>query len=130
MGAGADRADSVAELVVGFGWLVFNSTVLPRPGGVKAPRTAVGVTSAGALVILEVDGCEGCPDITGGPTGLTLEEAATMMLSVGAVHAINLDGGGSSTTVANGSIIDWPTDRHIPYGLPQEREVSTVVCLK
>lgn len=106
-----------------------NGTVTPKPGGPKAPRTAIGVTAAGALLIFEVDGCEDCPAITGGPTGLTEHDMGAWMLKLGALHAINLDGGGSSTSVANGTVIDWPTSKHIPYGVPQERAVSTAVCL-
>ena len=53
------------------------------------PRTAIGVTAAGGLILATVDGRE-----TGYSTGVTDPELAAFMLGSGAVDAINLDGGG------------------------------------
>jgi len=41
--------------------------------------------------------------------GVSLEELAQLMLDVGAVEALNLDGGGSSTLVVNGVLLNRPT---------------------
>ena len=119
----------LTQLISGFNWLVRDGHVVGRPGGEVAPRTALGVTSDGRLVILEVDGCEGCPKVIGGPKGFDMYSLAKKMHSLGCVHAINLDGGGSSATAIDGKLADWPTDKHIPIEFPQERAVSTIVCV-
>ena len=59
------------------------------------PRTSVGVTADNKLIMMEVDG----RGVASG--GLTMIETADFMLSYGAVDAIDLDGGGSSTMVMN-----------------------------
>ena len=51
-------------------------------------------------------------------TGMTLPEVADLMLSLGAVEAMNLDGGGSSTMSVDGRLINRPngttTQRSVP----------------
>lgn len=115
----------VPEALSAFQWLVFNGTVTPTAGGEVAPRTAIGVDTKGRLVLLEVDGCEKCAT---GDQGLTLYGVAQLLLSHGVLNAINLDGGGSSSMVVNGSFINRPTciDTWIPIC---ERAVTTVVCV-
>jgi len=116
----------VTELVTGFNWLVYNSSItVAQAGGELAPRTAVGVDTMGRLLIVEVDGCEKCPS----GKGFTMKQIAEFMVSpkVNAVHAINLDGGGSSTFYANGKVIDYPTCFDIPYKC--ERKVANILCV-
>ncbi|GFO20736.1 N-acetylglucosamine-1-phosphodiester alpha-n-acetylglucosaminidase [Plakobranchus ocellatus] len=48
---------------------------------------------------------------------------------MGIVNAINLDGGGSVTVLANGNLINRPSDRCPDDFVKCEREVSTVVCV-
>jgi hypothetical protein len=60
-------------------------------GGVAAPRTNVGITASGVVLLVVVDGRQ-----SGYSIGMTLIEMGDLMLSLGAVHAFNLDGGGSS----------------------------------
>ena len=50
-----------------------------------------------------------------------LEELAALMVGVGAEEALNLDGGGSSSLVVNGKLLNNPT------GWGREREVMTAV---
>jgi hypothetical protein len=57
----------------------------------KNPRTATGITSTGKLLLVTVDGR------TNAGVGMTLDELATYMGWLGAVNAMNLDGGGSTT---------------------------------
>ncbi|KXG74319.1 hypothetical protein AN618_23420 [Fervidicola ferrireducens] len=58
------------------------------------PRTAVGFTKDGKkLILVVVDGRQAQS------RGMTQEELARLMLSLGAYNALNLDGGGSSTMV-------------------------------
>jgi hypothetical protein len=70
-----------------------------------APRTAVGITAAGRLLLVVAEG-------TGGRerTGMTLDEMASTMIKLGARDAMNLDGGGSTTFVADGRLCNAPGD--------------------
>ena len=61
----------------------------------RAPRTAVGITRTGKVVLMVLDGRQE-PYSCGG----SVEEIAQIMFEAGCVHAINLDGGGSTTFVA------------------------------
>ncbi len=70
-----------------------------------APRTAAGVTAAGKLLLVEVDGRQ--EDYS---QGVTLEELAYLMVELGAVKAVALDGGGSSEMVVKGEIVDRPSE--------------------
>ena len=60
-------------------------------------RTAVGVTPDGKIVLFI---CDGRIDQS---KGATLEEVAMIMKSIGCVHAMNLDGGGSTGMWVKGS---------------------------
>ena len=63
-------------------------------------------------------------DVTWKPEsrGVSLEELATLMLEVGALEATNLDGGGSSTLVVNGTLVNRPA------GDTVEREVMSALA--
>jgi len=91
---------------------VFFGTSIPE----VHPRTAAGVGAEGELLLMVVDGRQ--PD----SRGVSLEELATLMLEVGAVEAINLDGGGSSTLVVNGILVNRP------QGSTVEREVMSALA--
>jgi exopolysaccharide biosynthesis protein len=79
------------------------------------PRTAIGYSSNGRFIYLVVvDGRQ--PFYS---DGITLNELATLMISLGAQYAMNLDGGGSSTMVVEGTdgrprILNSPIDNLIP----------------
>ena len=62
------------------------------------PRTAIGVTSDKKMIIFV---CEG-RQMTEGVAGLTTADVANVLLDLGCVEAINLDGGGSSCMLVNG----------------------------
>ncbi|MFJ5777091.1 phosphodiester glycosidase family protein [Streptomyces sp. NPDC093094] len=72
----------------------------------RAPRTAAGVTKDGRIVLLTVDGRR-----LGHSAGLTVPETAMVMRSLGAVDAVNLDGGGSTTMVVKNALQGTPSDR-------------------
>ncbi|HOQ06943.1 MAG TPA: phosphodiester glycosidase family protein [Clostridiales bacterium] len=62
---------------------------------VRSPKTALGISKDGkTLYFVTVDGRQTAS------LGLTLREMAEFMQSIGAYHAINMDGGGSTTMVA------------------------------
>jgi hypothetical protein len=69
------------------------------------PRTAVGLTQDGTyLFLVVVDGRRA------GAAGMGLQALAQYMRSLGAYRAINLDGGGSSTMVVQGRVVNRPSD--------------------
>jgi hypothetical protein len=72
----------------------------------RQPRTLAGVRADGALLLVTVDG-----RAPGWSAGMTLPEAARLMRSLGAVDALNLDGGGSSTMTVRGEVVNRPSDR-------------------
>ncbi|UCF20258.1 MAG: phosphodiester glycosidase family protein [Gemmatimonadota bacterium] len=79
------------------------------------PRTAAGRTADGALLLMVVDGRQAAS------RGASLEELAALIRDVGAVEALNLDGGGSSTLVVNGTLVNRPV------GSILEREVMSAL---
>ncbi|MFE5177762.1 phosphodiester glycosidase family protein [Streptomyces sp. NPDC057651] len=72
---------------------------------VRQPRTMAGIDKRGRLLLVTVDGRQ-----KGGSEGFTLQEAAAFMKSLGAVEALNLDGGGSTAMAVNGSVVNQPSD--------------------
>ena len=75
----------------------------PFSGG-YAPRTAIGQTAQGHVLLVVVDGRQK------GSIGATFEDLQTILFANGAVNAINLDGGSSSTMVFQGRVINNPPD--------------------
>jgi exopolysaccharide biosynthesis protein len=59
---------------------------------VAHPRTAIGFTNNHKLLLVTVDGRQ--PGVS---EGMPLDELAQLMIELGAVQALNLDGGGSTT---------------------------------
>lgn len=84
------------------------------------PRTAIGIYEPGHYVLLVSDGR------TRESTGLTLLQLAEFMQGLGVQTAYNLDGGGSSTMVFMGEIINNPTT--IGQRIT-ERSVSDIVYI-
>ena len=77
------------------------------------PRTAVAVTRQGRLLLMTVDGRQ-----PGFSEGMSLQEVARFLVAHGAVDALNLDGGGSTTMAIadpRPRIINFPSD-HKPDG--------------
>ncbi|ABO51609.1 copper amine oxidase domain protein [Desulforamulus reducens MI-1] len=70
-----------------------------------SPRTALGVTAQGKVLLVVVDGRQESS------AGLTLEEMAYLMIDLGAVQAVGLDGGGSSEMWVKGKIVNNPSDK-------------------
>jgi exopolysaccharide biosynthesis protein len=71
----------------------------------RQPRTMAGIDSGGRLILATVDGRQ-----TDGSEGFTLYEEARFMRSLGAVQALNLDGGGSTTMAVRGILANHPSD--------------------
>lgn len=75
------------------------------------PRSAVGLTAKGEVMLVAVE-----------EPGMTLGELAKVMLKMGAVRAMNLDGGGSTAIVVNGRLLNVPGDG-------RERAVSNALLV-
>lgn len=73
--------------------------------GGKNPRSAIGYTKDGTLIMVAVDGREGSS------VGMTLMQLASFMKSIGCEGAINLDGGGSTVMYVNGKIVNNPQQK-------------------
>lgn len=71
----------------------------------RAPRTAIGNYKDDQLLIIVVDGYN-----EKGGSGATLEELQGRLYKLGVQDAYNLDGGGSSSLVVNGKIVNHPSD--------------------
>jgi hypothetical protein len=77
----------------------------------RQPRTLVGWNPAGEKLLVTVDGRQ--PEDS---VGMTLAEAADLLLALGATDGINLDGGGSTTFVAGGTVVNTPSDVAVRRG--------------
>lgn len=71
----------------------------------RAPRTIIGSYKDDQLIIFVIDGYN-----EGGGSGATLEEIQGQLYKIGVINAYNLDGGGSSTLVMNGRVVNHPSD--------------------
>ncbi|MBI3112638.1 MAG: phosphodiester glycosidase family protein [Ignavibacteriales bacterium] len=82
----------------------------------RHPRTFVGVNREGTrLYLCTVDGRQD------GSVGMSFGEMAEFLLAVGAWEAVNLDGGGSTTMVVQGKVVNAPSDK------TGEREVANTL---
>ncbi|MDU2063687.1 MAG: phosphodiester glycosidase family protein [Sporomusaceae bacterium] len=81
----------------------------------RAPRTALGVTKDNHVLLVVVDGRHASK-------GYTLGELANFMKELGAVDAMNFDGGGSSDMVVKDEVKNKPSDG-------QERLVGDALIL-
>lgn len=84
------------------------------------PRTAIGQISEGHYLLVVSDGR------TKESAGLSLRQLAELMQSLGAQIAYNLDGGGSSTMVFQGRVVNNPTTNGRSL---RERSVSDIVYI-
>lgn len=71
----------------------------------RAPRTVIANYKDDQLLILVTDGYN-----EAGSSGATLAELQDILKGYGTIDAYNLDGGGSSTLVFNGKLINKPSD--------------------
>ena len=71
----------------------------------RHPRTVIARLADGRLILVVVDGRQPYHSL-----GMTLVELAAMLRTLGATDAVNLDGGGSSTLVVRGTVVNLPSD--------------------
>ena len=121
-----ERRDEGAGQVVSFGL----GLVKERRGTVAAsdevdrakasnPRTAIGILGENHYVFAVSDGR------TDESEGLSLYELAEFLQRLGVQTAYNLDGGGSSTMVYRGTVVNRPTGGH---GI-DERAVTDILYI-
>lgn len=84
----------------------------------RHPRTAVAKLKDGKFLMMTVDGRQ--PGVS---VGMTLQELAEYLFSLGAVDAMNLDGGGSTTMFLDGKVVNKPSD---PTG---ERKIGDAIVV-
>jgi hypothetical protein len=107
--------DEAAHIVNGAGLLRRDGTILHdwKVEGLNAetftnarhPRTMIGVDRDGFIWLVAVDGRQ-----PGYSIGMTFGEMQKLCDRLGLVSALNLDGGGSTTMVANGQLVNRPSD--------------------
>lgn len=81
-----------------------------RSLGTYEPRTAVGIDKDNMLLFITVDGRQKDKSV-----GVSLWELAGLLKGLGAVTAMNLDGGSSTQMVVDGRIVNSPVN---PAGIP------------
>jgi exopolysaccharide biosynthesis protein len=84
----------------------------------RHPRTAIAKLESGKLLLVTVDGRQ--PGVS---AGMTLEMLAELLLEFGAVEAMNLDGGGSTTMIIHNKVVNKPSDQ------TGERPVSDAILI-
>lgn len=130
VGVGPTQSRTPLDLVIG-GWprilrdgvdvstrAAADEGTISRNAEAKHPRSAVGFSrDSSVLYIVTVDGR------SAKSVGVTLEELSALMKELGAAHAMNFDGGGSTTMVVRGKIANSASD---PTG---EREVGSALLV-
>lgn len=72
----------------------------------RHPRTAVAKLKGRKFLMMTVDGRQ--PGVS---VGMSLQELAEYLISLGAVDAMNLDGGGSTTMFLDSKVVNTPSDK-------------------
>jgi hypothetical protein len=126
-GQGADRWRSALDVVSGAGLLRrgnadvrgWDAEHLASGFLGRHPRTMFGVDAAGYAWLVTVDGRQ--PDVS---VGMSMIELQRLARRIGLTDALNLDGGGSTTMVVAGAIVNQPSD---PTGARTVSDVLLVV---
>jgi len=98
----------------------------------RTARTAIGVDADGKIYLVTIDGHQYDPPAggVGGSVGASISEVREVMRFLGAVDAVNLNGGGSSVMVINGEVASRPYDSVASEGPRRgEREVMDALLL-
>src|SRR3712207_1368145 len=89
--------DDLVEALGGNAMLVYEGQIYDTPitGRYREPRTAVGIRKDGTVFFVTVDGKDESYS-----AGLSIKDLAKLMKDMGAIRALNLDGGGSSALIS------------------------------
>ncbi|MCD7774149.1 MAG: phosphodiester glycosidase family protein, partial [Clostridiales bacterium] len=125
IGSGKADTDNMVSCVGGSNILVKDGVKASAIAGTTDlnPRLAVGIKADGSVVFYVVDGRQA-------PTscGMSLSQLADIMISLGCVDALNLDGGGSATMLSQHEGSDELVCRNSPSD-GSERTVSTAILI-
>lgn len=98
--------------IIGISWaLVINGEINTlnkeaiSHSATRQPRTLLGQKEDGTWILVVVEGRG-----KNNSRGMTADQCAELMHNLGTYNAINLDGGGSSEMIVDGSIMNEPTD--------------------
>ncbi|MBR5018569.1 MAG: phosphodiester glycosidase family protein [Bacteroidales bacterium] len=89
----------------------------------RHPRTAVGRRADGTVLLVTADGRNKQA------AGLSMAELQQVMAALGCTDAINLDGGGSTTMVVRGAIVNHPSDNQ-QFDPAGERPVANAIIVR
>ena len=89
----------------------------------RHPRTAFGIRRDGTLIFVVADGRNAKA------AGLSMAELQQVMIWLGCRDAINLDGGGSSTMVVSGAVVNHPCDNR-RFDADGERPVANAWVIR
>jgi hypothetical protein len=130
MGTSPDTWSEAEDIVGGAGLLVYKGKPVSdwtdeglRPGFTteRHPRTMIGVSRDEVIWLITVDGRN--PQVS---VGMTFAELQRLALDLNLTYALNLDGGGSTTMVVQGNVVNHPSD---PTG-PRRVSDGIVVVLR
>ncbi len=99
--SGAVEITAAAE---GFSWQE-RPEFYYRFGVRRNPRTLAGVTAHGHLLLVTIEGRQ-----PGYSVGTSFLESAMVMRALGAIDAVNLDGGGSTAMAIGNDLVSRPSD--------------------
>jgi Phosphodiester glycosidase len=124
LGAGPRLLPDLTLEQEGFTATDAHGTVIRDAIGSSQPnaRTAIGITAKGEILWMMA---AQQPRVT--PSGASLPELANLMKTLGAVEAMNLDGGSSSALFYEGTTIHGKFDAQ---GNPVERPIKSVLLLE
>jgi hypothetical protein len=120
--------DAAPGIVGGVGLLAVGGRLVTDWGPEKArdgftterhPRTVVGTAADGRVWLITVDGRNKALSV-----GMNFAELQALVTRVGLVDALNLDGGGSTTMVVQGAVVNHPSDAAGP------RRVSDAIVVR
>jgi hypothetical protein len=89
----------------------------------RHPRAALGISARDVIAVA----CDGRR--SGVDAGLTMTELAEVMVELGAISAINLDGGGSTTLVHRGHLLNRPYSSQ-DQPAPQSRRIVSALAFE
>ena len=118
--AGAQQILSFGPALVADGGIAVSETEEVGRAKASNPRTAIGIIDELHYLFVVSDGR------TDESAGLSLYQLAKLMEEMGAKTAYNLDGGGSSSLVFNGEVINNPASGR---NHSKERSVSDIVYI-
>jgi hypothetical protein len=120
--------DAAPTIVGGLGLLAAGGRLVkdwgpeqPRDGFTteRHPRTVIGTAGDGRIWLVTVDGRNKALSL-----GMSFAELQALVTRVGLVNALNLDGGGSTTMVVRGAVVNHPSDATGP------RRVSDAIIVQ